>query len=95
MNIFHFLTKNVTFEVPMKLNLYNKCNSNIDTIFKWEPFEKQWWITGFNPEYEPVVENQVMIGTLDLSEHEDIWDMANTVQQLFGIKAIDIPVMLA
>ena len=62
----------------MKLNLYNKCNGNIDTIFKWEPFEKQWWITGFNPEYEPVVENQVMIGTLDLSEHEDMYNKLKT-----------------
>ncbi|MGN0632545.1 MAG: DUF5113 domain-containing protein [Oscillospiraceae bacterium] len=55
------------------MNLYNKCNNNIDTIFKYEPSEKHWWITGFNPEYVGNVDvhKQVMVGKIDMSQFED------------------------
>ena len=45
----------VDFELPMTLNLYNyHSKDSIENIFCWAPDEqdeKQWWITGFNPDF--------------------------------------------
>ena len=39
----------------------------------WEPEEKQWWVTGFNPEhmFNVDVHKQVMIGCVDFSQYTD------------------------
>ncbi len=38
--------------MPMQLYLYNYENAdNIEEVLSWRPTEKQWWITGFNPDY--------------------------------------------
>ncbi len=44
--------------------------------FYWYPTDKQWWITGFNPEYlreEVDVHKQAMICRIDLSKNEKIY----------------------
>ena len=34
----------------------------------------QWWITGFNPNYSDIdVEKQVLLGTVDFSEHQNMY----------------------
>lgn len=63
----------VDYNVPLKLYLYNKDNGVVDNIFRWEPYEEQWWITGFNPNYEPVMRNQIMIGSLELWYKQDLY----------------------
>lgn len=49
-------------------NYYSK--DNIENIFSWDPTDRQWWITGFNPEYVGNVDaaSQVMIGSVDFSQ---------------------------
>ena len=66
----------VDFEVPMTLNLYNYNSANdIEQIFSWKPENTQWWITGFNPNYSDIdVEKQVLTGTIDFSEHTDMYE---------------------
>lgn len=66
----------VNFNVPMTLNLYNYYDeNNIEHVFSWKPNTKQWWITGFNPRFTNVdVNKQVMIGTIDFSEHKDMYN---------------------
>lgn len=68
--------KAVDFEIPMTLSLYNYNNKNsINNVFSWNPVNKQWWITGFNTNYSNVdVAKQVLIGTLDFSEHKDMYE---------------------
>lgn len=60
--------------MPMELYLYNyENNGDIENIFSWQPETKQWWITGFNPEYAGNVDvhKQVMVGKIDMSQFED------------------------
>ena len=70
----------VDFELPMTLNLYNYYGENhVETIFNWAPYEKQWWITGFNPEFmQPDVKDMVSIGSIDFSGHKDLYKNLNT-----------------
>lgn len=65
----------VDFEVPMTLNLYNYYSeNNIEHIFSWAPTNKQWWITGFNTNHKNVdVTKQVLLGTINLSQHQDMY----------------------
>ena len=65
----------VDFEVPMTLNLYNYYSANnIEHVFSWKPENNQWWITGFNPNYSDIdVEKQVLLGTIDFSEHKNMY----------------------
>jgi len=68
----------VDFEVPMNLSLYNYYGkSSIENIFNWSPEEDQWWITGFSGQnrdfIEPDRELMAIIGTVDLSEHTEIY----------------------
>ena len=65
----------VDFEVPMTLNLYNYYSANnIEHVFSWKPENNQWWITGFNPNYSDIdVEKQVLLGTVDFSEHQNMY----------------------
>lgn len=64
-----------TFTLPMTLSLYNYNENGIDTVFNWAPDKKQWWITGWNPEYmEPNKYELVMLGSIDFTGHEDMYD---------------------
>jgi len=58
--------------------LYNyKDSENMDLITAWNPDEDQWWITGFNPECKGEkadAKNQVMIGSVDFSGNENMYD---------------------
>ncbi len=56
---------------PMKLYLYEyNSGTDIKNIFSWEPYEYQWWITGFNAEYvnKVDVKKYIMIGCVDFTE---------------------------
>jgi len=66
----------VDFELPMTLNLYNYYNSkDITSIFNWAPTEKQWWITGFNPNFtEPNPYDMVLLGSVNFTGHEDLYN---------------------
>lgn len=66
----------VDFAIPMTLNLYNyNSPDDIEPIFNWKPMNNQWWITGFNPNCKEIdVTKQVMIGSLDFSEHKDMYE---------------------
>ena len=60
---------------PMQLYLYNKNDGVFDTVVQWEPNNRQWWITGFNPEkYPPVVENMVMIGSISFDNNSAMYN---------------------
>lgn len=61
------------FNLPMTLNLYNVNGSTV-SYFNWSPTEEQWWITGFNYHYQnPDAGKLVSLGSIDLSEHPDIY----------------------
>ena len=60
--------------MPMTLFLYNKSNEDsFDSVFSWSPYTKQWWITGFNPQYigNVNVNSLIMIGKIDMSMFTD------------------------
>ena len=65
----------VNFTLPMTLNLYNYYSKNdIENIFCWAPNAEQWWITGFNPEFDdPNVSKMVSLGSIDFVGHEDMF----------------------
>lgn len=42
----------VNYNLPMTLALYNVSNDNAENIFIWNPSERQWWVTGFNPKFD-------------------------------------------
>jgi hypothetical protein len=65
-----------SFNLPMTLNLYSYHNrDNIKPIFNWAPYEPQWWITGFNPEFnEPVATKMISIGTIDFYGREEMFE---------------------
>lgn len=64
------------FALPMTLNLYNYYSeTNIDNIFCWAPEENQWWITGFNQNFNhPVVEDMVSLGTISFYGREELFE---------------------
>ncbi len=63
------------FRLPMTLNLYNYYGKNqIENIFCWAPIEKQWWITGFNPNIKPVAKNMVSLGSIDFKGREGMFE---------------------
>jgi hypothetical protein len=66
----------VDFTLPMTLNLYNYYSEdNIENVFCWAPNEKQWWITGFNPEFDqPDAKKMVSLGTIDFTGREDMFE---------------------
>ncbi len=60
--------------MPMSLYLYDYSKTEpIKQLVAWEPTEKQWWITGFNPSYFGNVDasKQVMICSVDFSQYTD------------------------
>ena len=64
----------------MTINLYNYYSKdNIENIFCWlpnqEPYQEQWWITGFNPSftsYDPEI--MVTLGSVDFTGHEVMYE---------------------
>ncbi len=62
--------------LSMKLYLYNYYSStDIDNIFCWEPEEPQWWITGFNPDFDkPKVVDMTLIGVIDFEGDTEMYD---------------------
>lgn len=65
----------INFKLLMTLSLYNYYSEeNIECIFNWAPKDKQWWITGFNPEFDdPNEEDMVLIGKIDFSGYEELY----------------------
>lgn len=63
----------INFEIPMKLSLFNyyrDTTGRVDCLYNWEPTEEQWWITGFNPNYNDAnPEYMVSIGRIDLTDN--------------------------
>ena len=66
--------------MPMTLNLYEHKMLpyysvrpgddyiKVNPVFNWKPSEPQWWITGFNPDYENRnIPNMVMLSSIDFS----------------------------
>ncbi len=44
-------------------------------VFDWMPDENQWWITGFNPEFDkPNPNDMVMVGNIDFSGREEMYE---------------------
>ena len=61
-------SKNLTF--PMSLNL----SYNGEEIIDYNPIERQWWITGFNPEYKDVAAGELtVIFTVDFTGRESMY----------------------
>ena len=46
----------------------------IENIFCCAPIEKQWWITGFNPNIKPVAKNMVSLGSIDFKGREEMFE---------------------
>ncbi|AEY65566.1 DUF4474 domain-containing protein [Clostridium sp. BNL1100] len=58
--------------MPMTLSLRDKEGNN---IFEWDPKKKNWWCTGFNPNYpDKKAEDLISVGTIDFSGHLDMWE---------------------
>ncbi|WP_133051129.1 RHS repeat-associated core domain-containing protein [Ruminiclostridium hungatei] len=58
--------------LPMSLALYDKKGNQ---IFTWTPNENNWWITGFNPNYQNVrASDLVVYGNMNFSQHKDWYD---------------------
>ncbi len=61
----------------MQLYLYNyESADNIEEVLSWRPTEKQWWITGFNPDYVGNVDvsKEILIGCVDFSGREKLYE---------------------
>ena len=54
-------------------------------MFNWAPTEKQWWITGFNPEYdEPECNDMVVIGSIDFEGRECMFEaLKNSIEDSY------------
>lgn len=44
-------------------------------VFSWEPYEYQWWITRFNPQYVNKVNMKrlISIGCVDFTGYDDLY----------------------
>ena len=62
--------------MPMQLYLYECNGQDIDNVFSWNPNDKQWWITGWNPQYvnKVDVKKTVSVGCVDFVGHEDMYN---------------------
>jgi len=58
--------------------LYMTLHASINgktTILDWNPGKPNWWITGWNPEFQDVApENILLSGTINFSGHDDLWE---------------------
>lgn len=58
--------------MPMTLRVEDKEGNR---IIDWKPTERNWWCTGFNPNYQDRQEqNLIVYGSIDFSKHLDMWD---------------------
>lgn len=58
--------------MPMTLKLEDTSGN---VIYDWHPEENKWWCTGFNSAYENYnVKDLISTGTIDFSQHLDMWD---------------------
>ena len=56
----------------MTLSLYDKNTG--EKIFEYNPGDPQWWITGFNPKYQDMNENDLEVrGSIDFSQNSELW----------------------
>ena len=70
-NGYHKLTYQDS-KLIMKLSLYDKSGRQ---IMKYEPRDPQWWITGFNPEYQDVKYQDLRVeGMIDFSKEPELWE---------------------
>ena len=62
---------------------FKSANTFIDNIFSWRPIDDQWWITGFayNETYTDI-KNQVVIGSVDFSKHEEMYESLKEKMEL-------------
>ena len=60
----------------------------MEHILSWEPTEKQWWVTGFNPSYFGNVEasKQVMICSVDFSRNIEMYEMLKNTTDETNLK---------
>ncbi len=75
----YFVDKSLS--MPMQLYLYNYENAdNIEEVLSWRPTEKQWWITGFNPDYVGNVDvsKEILIGCVDFTGYENMYNALKT-----------------
>ena len=87
-NGYHKLTYQDS-KLIMKLSLYDKSGRQ---IMKYEPGDPQWWITGFNPEYQDVnYKNLRVEGMIDFSREPRLWGQVyNKYAKLRNVKGIEI-----
>jgi hypothetical protein len=82
------------FNLPMTLHLYNYYEfNNISNVFSWEPKRVQWWITGFNPMYNPMDPKfLVLMGSIKFTDEAmfnslkdaiDNWDNIELKEYIF------------
>ncbi|MCB2362137.1 hypothetical protein [Clostridium estertheticum] len=58
--------------MPMTLYVEDKEGN---AIVDWKPKDKNWWCTGFNPEYQNAkAANLNVHGSIDFSGHPDLWN---------------------
>lgn len=65
----------IDVNMPMTLSLYYiRDDGEIDSIFNWVPDEYQWWITGFNANYNKKnPDNMKSICSVDFSYNPDMY----------------------
>ena len=57
----------------MSMTVYDKNTG--EKIFHYHPSDYQWWITGFNPDYQDYkAEDLEVYGSFDFSKEKDMWD---------------------
>ena len=87
-NGYHKLTYQDS-KLIMNLSLYDKSGKQ---IMKYEPGDPQWWITGFNPEYQDVnYKNLRVEGMIDFSKEPELWEaFCNEYEGAYSIKGVQI-----
>jgi hypothetical protein len=59
------------YALQMTLSLYDNEGNQ---IFSWNPGEDNWWITGFNSNYQNIqASNLTVYGTINFSNNLDMW----------------------
>lgn len=58
-------------------------NGEIQSLYKWFPDEKQWWITGFDySRQSPDPARLVTVGYIDLSGYVDVYEQVKLSENL-------------
>jgi hypothetical protein len=66
----HWLVDSTNLTFPMSLNL----SYNGEEIIDYNPIDRQWWITGFNPEYKDVAAGELTATfTVDFAGRESMY----------------------